>query len=150
VSVDRETWDRVGPYDEGYRGYGWEDVDWGYRVHDAGVPITVVPELETDHHIAATTTAGRSLRAYYSGSARRRFESKHGTEVVAPSGRDTWNLAVRATAHILSEPGIGRAGGAVDRLSDRLPRWLAEKAVALTVEAGALAGYRRSDAGQAI
>ncbi len=32
------TWDRVGPYDEGYRGYGWEDVDWGYRVHSAGVP----------------------------------------------------------------------------------------------------------------
>jgi hypothetical protein len=38
----------------------------------------------------------------------------------------------------------------VDRLADRLPRWVAEKSVALTVEAGALAGYRRSDAGQAI
>ena len=150
VSVDRETWDRVGPYDESYRGYGWEDVDWGYRVHSAGVPITVVPELETDHHIAATTTAGRALRAYYSGSARRRFEAKHGFQVVAPTGRDPWNLAVGAAARLLSERGIGRAGRAVDRLADRLPRWVAEKAVALTVEAGALAGYRRSDAGQAI
>ena len=96
VSVDRETWDRVGPYDEGYRGYGWEDVDWGYRVHSAGVPITVVPGLETDHHIAATTTAGRALRAYYSGSARRRFEAKHGFQVVAAARaatRGTWPSA---------------------------------------------------------
>jgi hypothetical protein len=51
---------------------------------------------------------------------------------------------------VLNEAGIGRAGRAVDRLADRLPRWVAEKAVALTVEAGALAGYRRSDAGQVI
>jgi GT2 family glycosyltransferase len=150
VSVDRETWDRVGPYDEGYRGYGWEDVDWGYRVHCAGVPITVVPALETDHHIAATTTAGRALRAYYSGSARRRFESEHGFQVLAPGGLDPWNLAVAGAARVLDEAGIGRAGRAVDRLADRLPRWVAEKAVALTVEAGAVAGYRRSDAGQAI
>jgi GT2 family glycosyltransferase len=150
VSVDRETWERVGPYDEGYQGYGWEDVDWGYRVHSAGVPIAVVPGLETDHHIAATTTAGRALRAYYSGSARRRFEAKHGFQVVAPGGHDPWNLTVGATARVLSEKGIGRAGRTVDRLADRLPRWAAEKAVALTVEAGALAGYRRSDAGRAI
>ena len=105
-------------------------------MHDAGVPITVVPTLETDHHIAATTTAGRALRAYYSGSARRRFESKHGFQVLAPGGRDPWNLAVGAAARMLGEHGIGRAGRAVDRLADRLPRWVAEKAVALTVEAG--------------
>ncbi len=67
-----------------------------------------------------------------------------------PTGRDPWNLAVGAAARLLNERGIGRAGRAVDRLADRLPRWVAEKAVALTVEAGALAGYRRSDAGQAI
>ena len=151
VSVDRETWDRVGPYDEGYRGYGWEDVDWGYRAaRGRCADRRSSPGLETDHHIAATTTAGRALRAYYSGSARRRFETKHGFQVVAPAGLDPWNLAVGAAARLLSERGIGRAGRAVDRLADRLPRWVAEKAVALTVEAGALAGYRRSDAGQAI
>jgi glycosyltransferase involved in cell wall biosynthesis len=150
VSVDRATWERVGPYDEGYRGYGWEDVDWGYRLHRAGVRIDVVPALETDHHIAATTTAGRALRAYYSGSARRRFEAKHGFQVIPPGGRRPWNLAVAAVARLLTEAGIDRAGRAVDTVADRLPRWLAEKAVALTVESGALAGYRRADAGRAI
>jgi glycosyltransferase involved in cell wall biosynthesis len=150
VSVDRATWELVGPYDEGYRGYGWEDVDWGYRLHRAGVPIVVVPGLETDHHIAATTTAGRALRAYYSGSARRRFEAKHGFQVLAPGGHDPWNLGVRTAARLLTEGGIGRTGRAVDRVADRLPRALAEKAVALTVEAGSLAGYRRADAGRAI
>jgi glycosyltransferase involved in cell wall biosynthesis len=148
VSVDRATWDRVGPYDESYRGYGWEDVDWGYRVHRAGLPISVVPALETDHHIAATTTAGRALRAFDSGSARRRFETKHGVQVDGPAGLDPWNLAVQAAARLLSERGIGRVARGVDRLADRLPRRVAEKAVALTVEAGSLAGYRRSDAGR--
>ena len=150
ISIDRESWDRVGPYDPDFRAYGWEDVDWGYRLMRAGVPIVVEPGLETDHHIAATTTAGRALRAYYSGSARRRFETKHGFQVMAPAGRDPWNLAVGAAARLLREQDIGRAGGAVDRLADHLPRRVAEKAVALTVEAGALAGYRRSDAGRTI
>jgi glycosyltransferase involved in cell wall biosynthesis len=150
VSVNRATWELVGPYDEGYRGYGWEDVDWGYRAHAAGVAIVVVPGLETDHHIAATTTAGRALRAYYSGSARRRFELKHGFQVVPHAGGGPWNLAVAAAARVLTEGGIGRAGRAVDKVADHLPGWLAEKAVALTVEAGSLAGYRRADAGGAI
>jgi glycosyltransferase involved in cell wall biosynthesis len=150
ISIDRGSWDRVGPYDPDFRAYGWEDVDWGYRLMRAGVPIVVEPGLETDHHIAATTTAGRALRAYYSGSARRRFETKHGFQVVAAGGRDPWNLAVRTAARLLSEQGIDQAGRVVDRLADRVPRRVAEKAVALTVEAGALAGYRRSDAGHAI
>jgi len=150
VSVDRGSWERVGPYDPDFRAYGWEDVDWGYRLMRAGVPIVVEPGLEVDHHIATTTTAGRAVRAYDAGSARRRFEAKHGFQVVAPAGRDPWNLAVGGMARLLGAEGIGRAGRVVDRLADRLPRRAAEKAVALTVEAGALAGYRRSDAGRAV
>jgi glycosyltransferase involved in cell wall biosynthesis len=146
VSVDRATWHRVGPYDESFRSYGWEDVDWGYRLSRLGVPIVVVPALETDHHIAATTTAGRALRAYYSGSARHRFEAKHGTLAMA-GGRsfDPWNLAVGTTARLMTEHRIGTAGRAVDRAVPRLPARIAEKAIALLVEAGAQAGYRRRD-----
>jgi glycosyltransferase involved in cell wall biosynthesis len=151
VSVDRDSWSRVGPYDESFRGYGWEDVDWGYRLAQAGVPLIVEPALETDHHVAATTTAGRALRAYYSGSARHRFEAKHGAQVLA-SGRslDPWSLAVSATARLMTEHGIGAAGRAVDRAAERLPARIAEKAIALLVEAGARAGYRRRDASGAI
>ena len=36
VSVTREVYDRVGGYDPRYRGYGWEDVDFGFRLHRLG------------------------------------------------------------------------------------------------------------------
>ena len=151
VSVDRETWHRVGPYDESFRAYGWEDVDWGYRLTRLGVPIVVVPALEADHHVEATTTGGRALRAYYSGSARHRFEAKHGTQVLASSRSfDPWSLAVNATARLMTERVIGTVGRTVDRAAERLPAPIAEKAIALLVEAGAQAGYRRRDASGAI
>jgi glycosyltransferase involved in cell wall biosynthesis len=147
VSVDRDSWSQVGPYDETFRGYGWEDVDWGYRLTQAGVPMVVDPALETDHHVAATTTAGRALRAYYSGSARHRFEAKHGTAALA-RGRSTdpWSLAVSATGRLMTERVIATVGSAVDKAAGRLPARIAEKAIALLVEASAQSGYRRRDA----
>lgn len=151
VSIDRESWHRVGPYDESFRAYGWEDVEWGYRLTRLGVPIIVVPALEADHHIAATTTRGRVRRAYYSGSARHRFEAKHGTQVLATGPpRDPWSLAVAATSRVLTEHTLETLSEAVDRTAGRLPARLAEKAIALLVEAAASAGHRRTDAGLAI
>jgi glycosyltransferase involved in cell wall biosynthesis len=91
----------IGPYDESYRGDGYEDVDWGYRAHLAGLSIEVLPELETDHHVAATTTADRALRAYYSGSALRRFEAKHDLPASPRKALDPWNLAVRAASRVI-------------------------------------------------
>jgi hypothetical protein len=38
VSVRRDTWRDIGGYDTAYRAYGFEDVDWGYRLHRAGIP----------------------------------------------------------------------------------------------------------------
>ena len=150
ASVDRDSWARVGEYDEGYRAYGWEDVDWGYRLSRLGVPIHLVPELETDHHVAATTTSGRGVRAYYAGSASRRFELKHGVTVHGQAARSPWGLAVAGTARVLTEGSVASLGKAVDRVADRLPRSVATKAVALLVEAGSAAGHRRTDAGRAI
>jgi GT2 family glycosyltransferase len=151
VSVDRETWERVGPYDESFRGYGWEDVDWGYRLTGAGVPITVVPELETDHLVAATTTADRALRAYYSGSARHRFEAKHGSDALGQvAARNPWSRGVAALSRVVDERRIGVLARAVDRALAVLPAAAGAKLVAMLVEAGASAGYRRSDAGGAI
>jgi len=150
VSIDRESWHRVGPYDEEYRGYGFEDVDWGYRAHLSGLPFAILPELETDHHIAATTTSGRSVRAYYAGSASRRFERKHGVTLHGDLPRSPWGLAVAATARLLTEDSVASLGKTVDRIADQLPRAVATKVVALLVEAGSAAGHRRADAGRAI
>ena len=65
VGVRRASWERVGPYDTDFRAYGWEDVDWGYRLHTAGIPIVVDPALETGAwRWDAERVAGLSARAH--------------------------------------------------------------------------------------
>ena len=119
-------------------------------MHQLGHPIRIDPALETDHHIAAVSTSGRVLRAYYSGSARRRFEAKHGFVVVPPPALSPWGLAVRVAARALTENRLVHRGRALDSLTERLPSPAAARFVALMVEAAAVAGHARYDAGQAI
>lgn len=38
-ATDRETFDRIGGFDERYVGYGGEDTDFAYRARRAGVPL---------------------------------------------------------------------------------------------------------------
>jgi len=148
ASVTADTWRRIGPYDTRFRGYGWEDVDWGFRLHRSGVPIRLEPDLEVVHHAAASTTPDRALRAFYSGAARRRFEDIHATDpelpllLPAPRCRGAWGVAVAAAARTATEDRVPRLGRAVESVAGRLPDRAAEKAVALVVEAAHLAGYR--------
>jgi glycosyltransferase involved in cell wall biosynthesis len=152
VSVTRAVADAVGEYDEGFRAYGWEDVDWGYRLHLAGFPVVIAQEVEALHHGAAATTAARAQRAFYSGAARRRFDVKHGPlapPTKAPTG--AWGGLVRSTAARLSERSVMRRGASIDALLPALPRPVGHKAVALLVESAAIAGYASSgDTEQAI
>ena len=150
VSVSRASFERVGPYDESFRAYGWEDVEWGYRAAQAGVQVRLHPELETPHHIAATTTEIRVARAYLSGAARRRFEAKHGREAhgtEAPA-RGTWNRLVAGTAKVLGLPALRRAARFADRTADLLPKYLAEKQISLLVEAAGRSGGIRAETEQ--
>jgi glycosyltransferase involved in cell wall biosynthesis len=144
-SVSRAIFDRVGPYDTAFRAYGWEDVDWGYRLSLAGATIRLDPRLEVPHHVAATTTAIRSRRAYLSGSARTRFNEKHGivkdSNATSDAKWSPWNTAVRVMSLV---PSSIREGGAhtVDRVGDRLPIGLTRKLIALCVESSGRAGVR--------
>jgi glycosyltransferase involved in cell wall biosynthesis len=143
VSVTRPTYDEVGPYDTRFRAYGWEDVDWGYRLHRTGRVVILDSGLETTHRLTATTTASRTVRAFSSGAAQGAFAAKHGEDVVPvadPGG--VWGAAVRATAAALTQSRLDRASRAVDRGLASLPTPVARKAVALLVEAGHLAGRR--------
>ena len=142
VSLTRAAWELVGGYDEDYRRYGWEDVDYGYRLHAAGVQVRIVPELTTRHHVAATTTAVRATRALHSGASRDVFLRKHGADAL-PAPTDTltpWNIVVRTVARGATESRIRRWGKEVDRVADRLPPAVARKLVALVVESAARAG----------
>lgn len=143
VSISREIWRSVGTYDVRYRKYGWEDVDYGYRVFKAGFPVEIVPELTTAHHVAAVTTKIRGLRALHSGAAREKFVELHGTHALPHSqGTGMWDRAVAGLSAVSNEKSIEIIGGAVDSAISSLPEPVGRKLVALVVESAGLAGVR--------
>lgn len=146
VSVPRQLFDKVGPYDVAYRGYGWEDADWGWRLHALGYPIEIRPELEALHHVASTTTAVRARRSLYSGAARHTFTAKHGDAMLpgldsSPTG--LWSRTVHLVAGPLNERRVQSTSEIIDRVLPVVPAPVARKLVALMVEASNIAGYRR-------
>ncbi|GAA2557694.1 GT2 family glycosyltransferase [Neomicrococcus aestuarii] len=143
VSMPREIWNIVGPYDLNYRKYGWEDVDYGYRIHEAGFPILIAPTLLTIHHAGATTTRSRALRALHSGAAREIFLKRHGEHVLASGqSRSLWNSAVEIVGRVGTEKVIGGAASLTDRLLPLVPKKIGRKLVALLVEGAGLSGIR--------
>lgn len=144
-SISRDLFDRVGGYDPRYRAYGWEDVDFGYRLQQLGLPIELVPSLATPHHAAATTTAGRVQRAMAAGRARWTFDVIHGEGASGPAQPDNssaWNKLVNGLAARLTEVSAVRLARAIDAALPVLPRPVASKAVAAMVESAGVAGYR--------
>lgn len=145
VSTTREWWETVGPYDADYRAYGWEDIDWGYRLHRAGATIRLVAELETTHMVAAVTTRVRVKRAFHSGAARRTFEAKHGAGVLQPPTPQggIWNALVRATARLAGRTTLDVAAAVVDVLANVIPAPLSRKLIGLLVESASVSGHSR-------
>lgn len=142
-SLTRETWQRIGTYDTDYRRYGWEDVDYGWRIRTAGIEVLLLPEAAAGHLGAPTTATGRARRAFHSGAARRTFERKHPQAPLPPAipPWSPWNTAVRAVSR-LPLP-VTAQGRAVDALLPLLPSPVGRKLVAVLVEGAGLAGYRR-------
>lgn len=144
VSMTRQTWQRVGPYSDAYRGYGFEDVDMGYLLHAAGIEVRLFPELHIRHHMAAVTTVIRARRAYHSGAARRIFEARHGQHVLGDPLHVTpslWNRLVGGLSHFPLS-GITAVARAADLLAAVLPGPVAHKVIAMVVEGAGMAGSR--------
>ncbi|WP_019158267.1 glycosyltransferase family 2 protein [Brevibacterium senegalense] len=146
-SVTRATYDRVGEYDADYSAYGWEDIDYGFRLRQAGVRVILAPAAETTHNAAAVTTRVRMKRAYYSGAARRLFDEKHPTALNGQAVEETrsstlWEQLVALESTVLSTGTVEKAGAAIDCVIPFLPRYIAEKLVASGVEAASLAGQQ--------
>ena len=145
VSVTRTLYDRVGGYDPRYQGYGWEDVDFGYRLHNVGLPIVLAKEAEVRHHMASVTTNIRAKRAVASGRARWTFDAIHGVESSGPARADDssgWNRLVHRLADRLTDERSARLATTIDAALPVLPRSVGRKAVAAVVEASSVAGYR--------
>ena len=148
-SITRETWERVGPYCQEYRAYGWEDVDYGYRLHDAGIPIEVVPAAGAEHHGPARSASGRAVKAFDSGVARAIFVRLHPTAPLAPpnTGHGPWGVLVGGLVAVLRNRGrVERIGRLIDRMLPVLPAPIGRKAVAALVEAAGVAGTRTASA----
>lgn len=147
TSVPRAVHTDLGGFSDAYSGYGWEDLDFGYRLHAAGIPIAVAAETEVKHHMASISTTVRADRAFRSGQARRTFESRHGTDASSATPISVWSRLVGFTAHALSSPTrVGRAAGAVDTLIGAVPIPVGRKAIALVVESASVAGFRAAKA----
>ncbi len=144
VSVTRETFDRLGGYDTSYRGYGWEDVDFGYRLHRLGLPVVLVPDADVIHHMAAVTTRIRVRRAWESGRARAHFETSTAPGSSGPAGSRGLGPGTRSWPASRTSPAPGAtsalAAATVDTALPLLPAVLGRKAVALLVEAASVAG----------
>ncbi|WP_145032231.1 glycosyltransferase family 2 protein [Micrococcus luteus] len=142
VSVPRAIHEELGGYDPDFRRYGWEDVDFGYRLHVAGYPVVIRPELETRHHAAAVTTHSKAVRALHGTVARNLFVTKHGAAPLGTIGapRGVWGAAVRLVALGTTEATLTRSSALIDAVADYLPRGLARRLIALQVEGAAETG----------
>ena len=146
-SLTRETWEHIGPYDSRYQGYGWEDVDYGYRLHAAGLPISLLEEALAEHHGPARSVQARALKAHEAGAARATFRALHPeAPVEEPSpGRGVWGAGVHLASRLLaSQRGVTRWATMVDRSLPIVPTAVGRKLTALAVEGAGLAGSRNS------
>jgi glycosyltransferase involved in cell wall biosynthesis len=67
VSVKLQTLKKVGLFEE-YPGYGWDDIEMGYRLHKAGIKIINHPGLTTfhqEHPIAVTNSTDANQNFYF-------------------------------------------------------------------------------------
>ncbi|MCF6376295.1 glycosyltransferase [Nocardioides KLBMP 9356] len=145
-SVSKAAYDAVGGFDTtmGYR----EDSELGLRLAKAGVEIVIDPDLEVEHRGPAPDTATRAARAFTSGASTRDFDERHpGRHSAAARPSSAWERVVgTAAARIDSRTSAHALGARVDAALPRLPRRVRGKAVALAVEAAAVAGRRVGDA----
>jgi len=76
IATTRAVWDRVGPLDEGYFMYA-EDIDWCYRLAQAGYDRWFLPAAEIDHYEGGSWGDASQERILASHKAMFRFFGKH-------------------------------------------------------------------------
>jgi GT2 family glycosyltransferase len=76
LATTRTVWDRVGPLDEGYFMYA-EDVDWCYRLQQAGYGRWYLPGARIMHHEAGSWGDAPRERVLASHDSTFRFFGKH-------------------------------------------------------------------------
>ena len=76
ASVPKAELDRVGRFDEDFTGYGHEDLELGYRLQHAGVPIVYEPNA-VDYHWHPVPWDEQQQKYELAGRSTVRFYRKH-------------------------------------------------------------------------
>jgi GT2 family glycosyltransferase len=85
ISVRRETWARVGGFDEDFREYGGEDTDFGMRVAALGVPFVFEPRA-LSFHLHEVSYGAVRRQAFSAGRSLVRLSRKHSVPLSSFSG----------------------------------------------------------------
>lgn len=75
LAFQRETWERVGPFDESFQLY-FEETDWLLRLVAAGLEPRYVPAAEAVHLFEQSSVREPSAQGWFDESARR-FRRRH-------------------------------------------------------------------------
>jgi GT2 family glycosyltransferase len=78
LAFTRTAWERVGPFDEGFRLF-FEETDWLLRARRRGVPAWYVPAAEAIHLYSQSTVREPRAQAWFEESARRFRRLHYGT-----------------------------------------------------------------------
>ena len=82
ASVPKAELERVGRFDDGFTGYGHEDLELGYRLQRAGVPIVYEPRA-VDYHWHPVPWDEQQRKYELAGRSTVRFYRKHPAWAVA-------------------------------------------------------------------
>ncbi|MBU0686811.1 MAG: glycosyltransferase [Candidatus Margulisbacteria bacterium] len=76
LGAKKKTLLEAGLFDEDFTGYGWEDIELGYRIHKMGVPIIYLPTA-INYHYHPVSDEETVNRKYNMGKSAARFYLKH-------------------------------------------------------------------------
>jgi GT2 family glycosyltransferase len=128
LAIRRDAWERVGPFDEGYRLY-FEETDWLHRLAGLGLEARFVPAAEAVHLYDRSASTEPRSREWFAASERRFRRRRYGRGFAALlSGVDRL-AASGAAANRIAEPsaaadlgGGGGPGGPAPALAPGRPR----------------------------
>ncbi|MDD5594116.1 MAG: galactosyltransferase-related protein, partial [Candidatus Margulisbacteria bacterium] len=76
LSIKKSALVEAGLFDENFRGYGWEDIELGYRLAQMKVPLYYLPAAVNFHH-HPVSNEGMVERKYQMGKSAALFYKKH-------------------------------------------------------------------------
>lgn len=77
-SVERTVGDALEWYDSRFQAYGWEDVEFGYRLTLAGTRLIAEPRAQVEHLAHLTTFERKVRRGFQAGARMAVFATIHG------------------------------------------------------------------------